>query len=271
MASSKLSPITVDHWNAKKYSENSNLQYGLATNALHHCSFKNNDAVLDIGCGDGRITILIADKIPAGQVIGIDASAAMIQHAAKFEKHYKNLSFSQQEATQLNVENTFDWITSFSCLHWIENQQVVWEKIYKALKSGGKAVVLFYKRHPYLWNTIDILIKKTPWRDYFKDFHTALHTSKYECRNEEYAAILEACGFKIISMEEETRMYCFENRHELENFIAAWLPHLSQIPEAQKDMFMKELCDDYFQIIPLETSGQATMPFIHRLFVVQKI
>lgn len=270
MVSSKHSTIAFDHWNAKNYSENSNLQYGLATSALNHCHFQNDDAVLDIGCGDGRITTLITEKVPAGHVIGIDASAAMIQHAAKFEKKYSNLSFEQQEATQLNFNHVFNWITSFSCLHWIKNQRAVWEGIYQALKTGGKAVVLFYKRHPYLWDTIDSLMTKPQWKPYFKDFHTALHTPEYECSKEEYAEILQDCGFKIISMEEETRMYVFEDRQELEDFIAAWLPHLSRIPEAQKNIFMEELCNDYFQIIPLESTGQAKMPFTHRLFVVLK-
>jgi trans-aconitate methyltransferase len=270
MRPSKYSKIAFDHWNAKNYSENSNLQYGLATSALNHCDLKKNDAVLDIGCGDGRITTLIAEKVSTGHVTGIDASAAMIEHAKHFEKKYKNLSFQQQEATQLDVDSAFDWVTSFSCLHWIENQRVVWEGIHKALKTNGKAVVLFYKRHPYLWDSINNMMTKPEWEAYFKDFHTALHTPEYECSKEEYAKILKDCGFNIVSMEEETRIYCFENRQELEDFIAAWLPHLAKIPPEKQNAFMQELCDDYFQIIPLESSGQAKMPFTHRLFVVSK-
>ncbi len=260
----------LDHWNAKNYAENSNLQYGLANHALNHCHFKETDTVLDIGCGDGRITTLIAEKVPQGHIIGIDASAAMIEHAKEFEKNYTNLSFQQQEATQINFANEFNWITSFSCLHWIENQRAVWEGIYKALKSPGKALALFYKRHPYLWDTIESLIKKPQWHNFFHNFHTSLHTSEYECSKEDYAKILQTCGFHIISMEEETRMYEFENRQELENFIAAWLPHLSQIPIEQRPIFMQQLCDAYFEIIPLEESGKAKMPFTHRLFMVSK-
>lgn len=259
-----------DHWNAKNYSENSNLQYGLAAYALNHCDFKSDDAVLDIGCGDGRITALIAEKVPTGHVVGVDSSAAMIQHATTFEKKYENISFAQQSAAQINFENAFDWVTSFSCLHWIENQEAVWQGIYRALKNPGKAIVLFYKRHPYLWDTIDHMMTKAEWKDYFKDFHTAIHTPKYECSKEEYAKILEGCGFKIISLEEETQLYMFEDRQALENSIAAWLPHLAKIPEEKKSIFMQQLCDDYFQIMPLEESGQAKMPFTHRLFIVSK-
>ncbi len=68
--------------------------------------------VLDIGCGDGRITAEIAAKIPEGRIWGIDNSIEMIKMAQRtfpFEK-YSNLKFKHIDARDMDFNNEFDRI-----------------------------------------------------------------------------------------------------------------------------------------------------------------
>lgn len=93
------------------------------------------ETVLDIGCGDGKISSLIAEK--AGSVVGIDISPSMIEFAKK-QYGSENLFFEVQDATNLPFKESFDSVVSFTTLQWIPNQEAVLQGIYQSLKKRGE-------------------------------------------------------------------------------------------------------------------------------------
>lgn len=110
-----------------------------------------NEAILDIGCGDGPLTAQVASAVGDGTVLGLDASASMVSVAQ--EKHSKpNLKFKVQDCQQLSeyiksegLENHFDKVFSNAALHWIlrgtpEMRVGVVQGVYSALKHGGTFV-----------------------------------------------------------------------------------------------------------------------------------
>jgi trans-aconitate 2-methyltransferase len=99
-----------------------------------------NEAVLDIGCGDGKITALIAKSLPIGRVVGIDSSPPMINLAASsFPKaQYPNLSFQLMDAKQLAFTSEFDIAFSNAALHWILDQKGVLLGAQMCLKAQGR-------------------------------------------------------------------------------------------------------------------------------------
>jgi trans-aconitate 2-methyltransferase len=68
-------------WNAKEYSKNSTNQYAWGQELIPKLTLKGNEALLDIGCGDGKITAELAKCLPRGIVLGIDNSKEMINLA----------------------------------------------------------------------------------------------------------------------------------------------------------------------------------------------
>ena len=70
-------------WNAKAYKEASHHQFKWGLELLDKLELKGNERVLDIGCGDGKLTIEIAKRVPDGYVVGIDNSEEMISFARK--------------------------------------------------------------------------------------------------------------------------------------------------------------------------------------------
>jgi ubiquinone/menaquinone biosynthesis C-methylase UbiE len=70
-------------WDAKDYSNFSSGQQKWGRELISKLSLKENDTVLDIGCGDGKITAEIAEQVPAGSVKGIDNSESMIKLASE--------------------------------------------------------------------------------------------------------------------------------------------------------------------------------------------
>ena len=112
----------ISYWQGemiRSYVHNSELQRRWAWSFLapHLKEVPSEAKILDIGCGDGKITADIAKFVPKGQVVGIDPSESMLNWA-KRQHHaaeYFNVSF--QKGSFLNIETSecFDWVVSFSC------------------------------------------------------------------------------------------------------------------------------------------------------------
>ena len=69
----------MDHWNPKDYHKNSSEQQKWGLELLNKIAFSGNERVLDIGCGDGKLTMEIANRVRHGSVLGIDKSEDMIR------------------------------------------------------------------------------------------------------------------------------------------------------------------------------------------------
>lgn len=81
-------------WDAKDYAKNSQNQFRWAKELIPKLKLKGNEALLDIGCGDGKITVELAKCLPYGRAVGIDSSAGMINLAQNAfpQKDYPNVA-----------------------------------------------------------------------------------------------------------------------------------------------------------------------------------
>jgi ubiquinone/menaquinone biosynthesis C-methylase UbiE len=86
----------------------------MATEQLARVSLGPRDRLLDIGCGNGKITAAIADRIPEGSVLGVDPSQNMIDFArANYgTEAHPNLHFDLGDARSLPYRHEFDQIVS---------------------------------------------------------------------------------------------------------------------------------------------------------------
>jgi trans-aconitate 2-methyltransferase len=105
------------------------------------------ERVLDIGCGDGRITVEIARRLESGSVLGIDPSTHMIDFA---KAHFAdpNLAFAVGDAAALPYRGEFDLAVSFNALHWVRDQNAALRGIRAALKPTGRAFLEFVPQGP---------------------------------------------------------------------------------------------------------------------------
>ena len=164
--------MNQDSWVASDYAKYSSAQYQWALEMIDKMSLKEHESLLDIGCGDGKITALLSQK--CAHAVGVDASLNMIRLAQKTfpAQNYPNLRFIQMDASCLNFQNQFDRVFSNSVLHWIKNHVLVLSGIYHALKPGGKCYLKFGGKGTLdaFQPMINQLLSQDQWRGYFQDF-----------------------------------------------------------------------------------------------------
>ncbi|HJW76701.1 MAG TPA: methyltransferase domain-containing protein [Thermoleophilia bacterium] len=135
----------VHTWDPHDYERHSAAQEDWARRCLARLRLGGAERILDIGCGDGRITAELAAMVPHGRVVGIDSSPEMIAHASA--RHggpaHAGLSFAIGDATSLSYSSHFDVVVSFNCLHWVGDQRAVLAGITRALAPGGRTFLHF--------------------------------------------------------------------------------------------------------------------------------
>ncbi len=114
-------------WNAGDYAKNSQNQFQWAKELIPKLRLDGTERLLDIGCGDGKITAEISKCLPNGKAIGIDSSSQMISLAKDIfqNEQYPNLTFQLMDARNISFEEEFDFAFSNAALHWIPDQKAV--------------------------------------------------------------------------------------------------------------------------------------------------
>lgn len=104
---------------------------------------KTGGQVADVGCGHGLSTVLMAQAFPKSQFIGYDFHPASIAAATAHALSHglANLKFEVGRAQDFSGRD-FDLITCFDCLHDMRDPQAAARHIRKALKPGGKWMVV---------------------------------------------------------------------------------------------------------------------------------
>ncbi|WP_225587700.1 class I SAM-dependent methyltransferase [Methylomonas fluvii] len=113
--------------NAQDYAQNSQAQQQWAKELIAGMRLTGRETVLDLGCGDGKVTAEIAAIVDQGTVVGIDNSEAMIALAQRRypQTQHPNLAFQVMDAGNLSFAEQFDVVFSNAVLHWVKQHQPV--------------------------------------------------------------------------------------------------------------------------------------------------
>ena len=127
-------------WNAEDYAKNSSAQLQWGQELISKLALQGHESVLDIGCGDGKISAQLALAVKNGKVLGIDLSEDMIRFAStQFPPaKYPNLSFQCMDAASIQLPDKFDIAFSSAALHWVKNHLAILHGVHTCLNVGGK-------------------------------------------------------------------------------------------------------------------------------------
>ncbi len=103
---------------------------------LDRLPLAGDETVLDAGCGSGRVTELLLERLPHGHVIGVDASEAMVQAAR--QRLGERAELRTGDLAELELEAPVDAVFSNAVLHWIPDHDRLFGRLYAALRPGGR-------------------------------------------------------------------------------------------------------------------------------------
>lgn len=250
-----------DSWKGAEYAKNSESQKASAEDFLGQTEFKGSEQILDVGCGDGKITAAMAAKVPLGSVVGLDISHSMIEAAKGALTQQKNLSFQIGDAAKLNYDQQFDLITSFTVMQWVLEQKAALKGFEKALKPGGRVWIQMPTGLPQpMQQALEKVLSKDCWKSYFDCFSSPWQF--YDA--EEYRALLLEAQLLPNRLEVVTKHELFPSRAVFQAFLKQWFPYLRPLTTEQKDLFLGELLDHYLTALPPDDQGRVS-------FIVERL
>jgi trans-aconitate methyltransferase len=259
------------NWDAGDYAENSAAQQTWAKELIGRLTLSGNETVLDIGCGDGKVTAEIASLLPDGEVLGIDSSEVMISLATQTfpSDRYTNLCFEHQDATALDFFNRFDAAFSNAALHWIIDHRPLLQGLQRALKPGGRVVVQMGGKGnaAQVISAAEAVLQSDRWHPYFRSF--AFPYGFYS--PEEYRPWLEEAGFQVASIDLKPKDMVHESASRFKGwFRTTWLPYIERVPQKMRERFVDQVVQTYTETFPPDEDGRIHTPMQRLEYIALK-
>jgi trans-aconitate 2-methyltransferase len=133
-------------WDASAYHRVSDPQVRWGREVLRaideESPLRGGETAIDAGCGTGRLTAELLDRLPAGRVFAVDRSPSMLAEARRtlLPRYAGRVSFVEADLLELPFERTADLVFSTATFHWVSDHPALFARIHRALAPGGRLV-----------------------------------------------------------------------------------------------------------------------------------
>lgn len=125
-------------WDAEAYHRLARPQEEWAREVLARLPLSGDETVLDAGCGSGRVTQLLLERLPGGHVIGVDGSQSMIEEArTNLSQWSDRVDLLVGDLLELELPEPVDAVFSNATFHWIADHDLLFRRLRATLEPGG--------------------------------------------------------------------------------------------------------------------------------------
>jgi trans-aconitate 2-methyltransferase len=230
--------MSVRAWDGQSYDRISGTMEALGLEVLGRLDLDGDEVVLDAGCGSGRITQALIERLPRGRAIAVDASASMVQAARK--RLGPDADIRVLDLLELELEEPLDAILSTATFHWIADHERLFARLRSALRTGGRLVAQCGGEGniDVLRGTANTVLSREPYSRHFAGWQPPWNYAGPQPTRER----LLAAGFA--SAECWLAPAPREPEHPREFLSTIVLgPHVQQLPEELREAFMDDVLD----------------------------
>ena len=266
------SAATKNRWNAADYAANSAVQQSWARELIARLKLRGDEHILDVGCGDGKVTAELARAVPRGSATGVDASAEMIGFAKNIfpTKKFPNLKFHVMDARKIKFDRRFDLIFSNAALHWVDDHQAILRGMASVLKSGGRLIVSCGGKG----NAQEVFVILRPelrsknWGRFFR----IMPRPYFFYAPEDYEKWLPKFGFKIKVLKLVPKDATYAGADGFAAWLrTTWLPYVQRVPENLREEFITAVTRRYLAKHPPDAEGKVHVRMVRLEIDAQKV
>lgn len=255
--------MTVYRWDARDYAQSSSAQQRWALELLDKLTLRGDERLLDVGCGDGKVTAEIAARRPEGSVVGVDNSSDMISLAQSSypPESHPNLRFQWGDATSLPFCDQFTTAFSNATLHWIRDHRPVLAGIARSLQRGGVALLQMGGRGNAadLLAVLDTLCATHEWRGYFEGMPFPYGFNGPD----EYRHWLPEAGLEARRLELIPKDMTHAGRAGFDGWVrTTWMPFTQRVPPERREDFLAQVLDAYLARHPADALGRVHIAMV---------
>jgi trans-aconitate 2-methyltransferase len=228
--------MPVREWDGASYDRVSATMEALGLEVLERLELSGEETVLDAGCGSGRITEALLQRLPRGRVIAVDESASMV--AAARRRLGPEADVRVLDLFELELEQPLDAILSTATFHWISDHDRLFRRLHAALRPGGRLVAQCGGE-----GNIDVLrgraaavLARDPYAEHFADWRPPWNYAGAEQTRER----LLAAAFTSAKCWLTPAPRAPEHPREFLSTIVLG-PHVQQLPEGLRERFMDDV------------------------------
>jgi SAM-dependent methyltransferase len=221
-------PAAAQRWDAGRYARNARFVADLGQPVLDLLAPRPGERILDLGCGDGALTVKLRDR--GALVVGVDASAELVAAAAAL-----GLDARVMDGHRLTLPPAFDAVFSNAALHWMKDPDAVIAGVVRALRPGGRFVGEMGGA-----GNVDAVVASLGAALERRGIDPAPRNPWYFPTPEDYAGRLTRAGFRVAHIE------LFKRPTRLPGCLADWLDtfaetFLAAVPASEREAVKSEV------------------------------
>ena len=230
--------VSSRDWDAGTYDRVSDPQFAWAQEQLARLDIREDDVVLDAGCGSGRVTAVLADLVPRGRVYAVDVAPSMAQHARRALGD--RATVLSQDLVELELPEPVDAVFSNATFHWIPDHDALFAALARNMKPGaalvaqcgGKGNIDSFRR------LADEVAHEDPFASHFVGWQGPWNYAAPE----ETATRLERAGFENVSCWLEPKPTELAEPLRFVRSVCL-VRHLDRLPDALEDRFLDRVLE----------------------------
>lgn len=257
--------IPISDWQAHSYDQFSAARQKPARDLLAEVPDFNASRITDLGCGSGLSTMLLAERWPEAELLGVDSSPAMLERAKTRVPHAR---FVEADIAEHHSTHPQDLIFANASLHWLGDHRRLFPDLLNQLRTGG---YLALQMPNNLHEPSHTLMRSTSKKERYARFlHSAQGIRPTLLQAEDYFDCFRAAGASV-TVWETRYLHALDSAQRIREWYATTglKPYLDALPKALRDGFLAEYEHALQEAYPTRIDGRVLLA-VPRLFLIAR-